>query len=60
MDKPTSDERLTRERLLAELRALQESGDPERAHAEADDLLLRFIDDPEVAEAFDAVPKWYA
>jgi hypothetical protein len=34
--------------------------DTELVHHRADDLLLHYINDPEIAAAYDAVPKWYA
>lgn len=34
--------------------------DPEHAHAEADEALLKYINDPEVRAAYDAIEKWYA
>jgi hypothetical protein len=49
-----------RTEVLRLLRDLARSEEPEIAHAEADDLLLRLINDPEIVAAFDAVPKWYA
>ena len=51
---------ITREQLLAWLKINAESGDPETTHAAADRLLLRFIGDPEITEAFNALEKWYA
>lgn len=51
---------MSKEELLRELRALAVGQDPETAHARADELLLAFIDDPEVRAAFDAIAKWYA
>lgn len=50
---------MTKEYLLARLREM-EGGDPENDHAEADRLLLDFINDPEIAAAYKAIPKWYA
>ena len=49
-----------RAQILAALQALQASSDPERAHAEADELLLVWISDNEVRAAFEAIKKWYA
>ena len=49
-----------RTEVLTALRELADSEEPEIAHGEADDLLLRLIDDAEIAAAFDNVPKWYA
>ena len=34
--------------------------DPERDHGEADDALLEFIGDAEIAAAYNAIEKWYA
>lgn len=53
-------EAVTREDLIEELQALKGAADPEAAHARADALLIMFIDDDEVKEAFKAVPRWYA
>lgn len=46
--------------LLTQLRALQGIQDAEYAHTEADELLLSYIDDPEVTAAFEATPRWYS
>ena len=46
--------------VLRALRELADSEEPEIAHSAADALLLRLIDDADIAAAFDAVPKWYA
>lgn len=56
---------MTRDELLAGLRALDEKdlrgdADPESDHGMADQMLLAFIDDPEVTAAFDAIRKWYS
>lgn len=51
---------MTRDELLAKLRALAGARDAEIAHSDADDLLLEFIDDAEVTAAYVAIPKWYA
>jgi len=45
--------------LIYELKELF-AEDPEHGHREADKLLLKFIGDPEVAEAYNALPKWYS
>lgn len=52
----------TKAELAARLReiAVNSSGDPESAHGEADGLLLNYINDPAVTEAFNSVEKWYA
>ena len=49
---------MTKEELIAKLEVI--TGDKERDHLVADALLLEFINEPEVAEAFDSVGKWYA
>ena len=36
------------------------SGDIEADHGNADDLLIEYINDPRVKEAYDAINKWYA
>lgn len=52
---------MTRDELLDALRKLQgDGGDEEINHVEADALLLKFINDPEIAEAFNKIEKWYA
>lgn len=50
---------VSKEELLRKLSALV-GQDPEEAHARADLLLLEYIDDPAIADAFDAIDKWYA
>lgn len=45
--------------LLDKLRGLEHE-DPESGHVEADRALLAFIDDDEIAAAFDAISEWYA
>ena len=55
---------ITKEELIEELRRLTDGKafnyDYEITHHEADDLLLAYINDEAVTEAFDAIPKWYA
>lgn len=51
---------MTKEQLLTKLIALHESDDYEVAHGEADTLLLKYIDDEEIAAVYEGVPKWYA
>ena len=51
--------------LVSELNKIverQESGDEdyESHHAEADELLLDYINDEKVTEAFNKIKKWYA
>lgn len=51
---------ITKEQLLAQLKEFARSADTEGAHSDADSALLRFINDPEVSKAYDAIEKWYA
>lgn len=52
---------LSRDELLSRLRELNRpNGDIEGQHSEADDALLDYIDDPEIAAAYAAIEKWYA
>lgn len=48
-----------RNRLLMDLSKLHGSKDPEAAHREADDLIIGYLQDKEIAEAYRLVPKWY-
>lgn len=52
---------MTRDELLAGLKTISdEIHDPEVAHIAADKLLLKFIDDKEITEAYKKIDKWYA
>lgn len=51
---------MTKTELIARLKACAENGDTESAHCDADDLLIGFINDPKITEAYESVPKWYA
>ena len=48
--------------LVQRLKDIRESAefDEEVAHLRADELLLEFINDLDVKEAFTAIKKWYA
>ena len=55
----------TRLDVLYELRQIEAgqkggASEPECDHDRADGLLLDYIDDDEVREAFNAIRKWYA
>ena len=55
------DSKISREELISRLKELiGEWSDPEASHAEADELLLNYINDPEIEKAFEEVPKWYS
>jgi hypothetical protein len=51
---------MTKEELLVKLRDLVEDNPGEENHMEADGLLLEYINDPEITEAYRAIDKWYA
>lgn len=51
---------MDKQSLIECLKVLQKSGDTEVAHAEADGLLLEYIDDEEIEEEYHKVDKWYA
>ena len=51
---------ITRDEALAQLRDLAGCKEAEDAHGAADMILLRLLNDQEIAIAWDAVKKWYA
>ena len=59
-------EKITKERLLLELKSFPSYdddmgiGDPEKSHKRADELLLRYINDEEITEAFENLIRWYS
>lgn len=46
---------MTRDELLTLLRGMMDQGD----HSAADDALVAYINDPEIAEAYHDIPKWF-
>jgi len=46
--------------LLKILKRALRSMDQESAHVDADEAIIKFINDPEISEAYYAIPKWYA
>jgi len=52
--------RMTKEELIFKLKNLIDSADSEDAHIEADNALVEFIGDPDIAIAFSEIRKWYA
>lgn len=46
--------------LVIRLEKLQKSGDQESTHLEADRLLLEYINEQEVIDAYEGIDKWYA
>ncbi len=49
-----------KQELLEALAKCQKNLDAEERHIVADELLLDYIDDEEIARAFCAINKWYA
>jgi hypothetical protein len=49
-----------KDKLLKNLEILQKDSDLERAHIMADQLLLLYIADSEITDAFEKIEKWYA
>lgn len=53
--------KMTKKELIAALSELAgERGDAELDHLEADRLLIEYINDEQVADAFEAIQRWYA
>jgi len=52
--------KLTKQEAIKQLKHISKNYDTECAHSFADDVLLKLIDDEEIKEAYDSVPKWYA
>lgn len=57
-DKPKR--KLSKVQLLKKLEKCAKSYDTEAAHCDADALLVEYIDDEEIAEAYNKIDKWYA
>lgn len=51
--------KLKKDELIAKLKEI-DSSDIEKNHIEADNLLLQYINDKKVTEAFKDIYKWYA
>ena len=51
---------MTKEEAIAKLIKLQDSKDSEVAHQRADDVLLEFIDNLDIAVEFLKVKRWYS
>ena len=50
----------TLKELIDKLKLLNNNGDEEINHIDADNLLLEYINNPEVTKAFHDIKKWYA
>lgn len=51
---------MTKEELIQKLRDLNKGDDPEEEHIEADLLLLEYINDSEISDAYKNIEKWYS
>lgn len=61
MCKERRKDNMTLPELIAALNAISGfSEDQEKDHIAADNLLLDYINDPDVRKAFEAIDKWYA
>ena len=49
---------MTKQELLTQLSNLVGIS-PDEAHVKADDLLLKYINDSEITQAFEKIEKWY-
>lgn len=51
---------MTKEKLIEQLKLLSiDQQDPAVDHKLADKLLIEYINDPRVTEAFESIEKWY-
>ena len=51
--------KLTKKELIKRLNELKDCKDSQYRHIEADRLLIQFIEDKEIKEAYEAISKWY-
>ena len=51
---------MTKEELITKLHECRDEMDTEVGHAAADDALIEYINDLEIEEAYNDVPKWFA
>ena len=53
---------MTKQEIIEELIKLEELSmdDAEVAHSEADNLLLKYIGEEDITEAFKKIKRWYA
>ena len=51
---------MNKEELIEKLKKCEEDGDTESAHVEADDLLIEYINDPDIRKAYNDIGKWYS
>lgn len=57
-----TDKQINKKKLITELQKISrtENDDFEETHYKADMLLLQYINDEEITEAYENVGKWYA
>lgn len=51
---------MNKEDLITILKELESCKDAEYAHGTADRFLIKYINDPEIAEAYENIERWYA
>lgn len=51
---------MTRDELLVKLKECEEDGDPEGAHVDADNALIKYLADADIETIYRAITKWYA
>lgn len=51
---------MSKEELIVALKECAENGDTEIAHEVADKLLIIYINDQDIKEAFESIKKWYS
>ncbi len=51
---------MTKAKLIKRLKELQVSSDYESAHWDADEAVITYINDAEIAEEYNKIHKWYA
>ncbi|MCK9556366.1 hypothetical protein M0R36_11250 [bacterium] len=51
---------MTKDELIKRLNEIKDEGGGEGGHMEADDLLLEYINDPDISKAFNEIERWYS
>lgn len=51
---------MTKQELLDKLKECKLGNDLESQHIEADDLLLEYINDPDITKEYNSWDKWYS
>lgn len=51
---------MSKEELIVALKECAENSDTEIAHEVADKLLIIYINDQDIKEAFESIKKWYS